>query len=144
MSPVHSQHTGLAESGYYDDSSDDADKEVGTPRVHPSVTSATISPKLTRLRSRVAVVNSDINPSIIPSIKVESPQHKYAQGYAAANRLLHLGQLQATMHANLLNEGFVGAIIDDETGKLLEFCHLIKMDKYRDIWMKVSPMNLVD
>ena len=40
------------------------------------------------------------------------------------------------MHANLPNEGFSGAIVDNETVKSLEFCHLIKMDKYRNIWMK--------
>ena len=45
-------------------------------------------------------------------------------------------QLQATMHANLPDEGFSGAIIDNETSKCLEFCHLINMDKYHNIWMK--------
>ena len=45
-------------------------------------------------------------------------------------------QLQVTMHANFPNEGFARAIINDETGKSLEFRHLIKMDKYFDIWMK--------
>ena len=40
------------------------------------------------------------------------------------------------MHANFPNEGFVGAIIDNEAGKSLEFRHLIKMDKYRNIWVK--------
>ena len=44
--------------------------------------------------------------------------------------------MQAKMHANLPNEGFAGAIIDDEIGKSLEFFHLIKMDKYRETWMK--------
>ena len=39
------------------------------------------------------------------------------------------------MHANFPNEGFSGAIIDDETGKSFEFWNLIRMDKYRDIWM---------
>ena len=40
------------------------------------------------------------------------------------------------MHTNFPDEGFYGAIINDETGKSLEFCHLIKIDKYRNIWMK--------
>ena len=47
------------------------------------------------------------------------------------------------MHDNLPNKGFAGAIIDNDADKSLEFCHLIKMDKYRDIWMKILPMNLV-
>ena len=114
MSPVHSQ----------------------PPRVNSSLTRTTIPPQVTRLRSRVATSNYDIDPSLIPSIKVQSPQGKYAQGYGAANHALQLWQLQAKMHANLPKEGFAGAIIDDETGKSLEFQHLLKMDKYRDIWMK--------
>ena len=114
------------------------------PRVHPSLTRTTIPPKVTRLRSRVAISNYDIHPSLIPSIKVKTPQGKYAQGYGAANHTLQLWQLQATMHANYPKEGLAGVIIDDKTGKSLEFWHFIKMDKYRDIWMKVSPMNLVD
>ena len=63
------------------------------PRVHPSVTSATISPNITFLKSRVAVVNYKTDPSIIPIIKVKSPQRKYAQGYDAANHALQLWQL---------------------------------------------------
>ena len=40
------------------------------------------------------------------------------------------------MHANFPKESYSGAIIDDETKKSLEFRHLIKMDKYRNIWVK--------
>ena len=46
------------------------------------------------------------------------------------------------MLANLPNKGFYGAIIDDEIGKSLEFCHLTKMDKYHNIWMKSFPNEL--
>ena len=106
------------------------------PKVHPRLTSTTISPNITRLRSRVAIRNYDIHLSIIPIIKVKIPQLKYAQGYDAANHALQLWQLQTKMHTNFPNEGFARAIIDDETRKSLEFRHLIKIDKYRDIWMK--------
>ena len=114
MSPVHSQ----------------------PPRVHPSLTRTTIPPKVTRLRSRVAISNYNIDPSLIPSTKVQIPQVKYTQGYGVANHALRLWQLQATMNANFPKEGFAGAIVDNEIGKSLEFWHLIKMDKYRNIWMK--------
>ena len=40
------------------------------------------------------------------------------------------------MHSNFPYKGFDGAIIDDKNGKSLEFRHLIKMEKYRNIWMK--------
>ena len=34
------------------------------------------------------------------------------------------------------NKTFTGAILDDETGKPLELRHLIKLNKYRTIWVK--------
>ena len=40
------------------------------------------------------------------------------------------------MHANSPKESFTGAIIDNKTGKYLGFWKLIKMEKYRNIWMK--------
>ena len=46
------------------------------------------------------------------------------------------------MHANFSNEGFSRAIIDDEASKYIEFHHLIKMDKYRNIWMKFFAIEL--
>ena len=63
------------------------------PRVHPSLTRTTIPPKVTRLRSRVAISNYDIDRSLIPSIKVQIPQSKYAQDFGAANHTLQLCQL---------------------------------------------------
>ena len=106
------------------------------PKVHLNLTSTTISPNITHLQSRVAIRNYDIDPSIIPSIKVKIPQRKYAPGYGTSNHALQLWQLQATMHDNFPNEGFSGAIIDDKIGKFLEFCHLINMENYCNIWMK--------
>ena len=106
------------------------------PRVHPSLTSTNIPPNITHIQSRVAIRNYGIDPSIITSINVKIPQRKYAQCYGAANHALQLWQLQETTNANLPNEGFSGAIIDNKTGKFIEFCHIIKMCKYRDIWMK--------
>ena len=110
--------------------------------MHPSLTRTTITPKVTRLRSRVAISNYGIDTSIIPIIKIQTPQGKYAQGYGASNHALQLWQLQAKIHANLPKEGFDGAIIDDETGKSLKLFHLIKMDKYRDIWKKFFSNEL--
>ena len=90
------------------------------------------------LRSRqnlVNDVNSNINPGLIPAIHVNRPQRKLAHGYGAANHALQLFQLGATMKTNFPKE-FAGAIIDEATGNSLEFRHLIKLEKYRAIWMK--------
>ena len=46
------------------------------------------------------------------------------------------------MYDNYPKEGFYGLIIDNETGKSLEFRHLVKMDKYRDIWMNCFANEL--
>ena len=35
------------------------------------------------------------------------------------------------------NPYFSGLIINNDTGKSLEFCELIKMDKYCTLWMKI-------
>jgi hypothetical protein len=81
------------------------------------------------LRTRTNLVNSQIDPTI-------KPTDKYIRGFAAANPALQLNQLARTMQGNFPTENFACAILDEETGQSLEFRHLIKLDKYRDIWMK--------
>ena len=39
------------------------------------------------------------------------------------------------MQENYPYENFACAILNEETGRSLEFRHLIKLDKYQDIWM---------
>ena len=43
--------------------------------------------------------------------------------------------LASTLHDNFPSENHAYAILDEETGRTLEFRQLIKLDKYRDIWM---------
>ena len=76
--------------------------------------------------------NNNITQDIIPAIHINHKQHKLARGFVAANRALQLFQLHSTMKANLPEE-LVGVVIDNTTGDSLEFCHLIKQDKYRGI-----------
>ena len=79
--------------------------------------------------------NSNIDPSLIPAVHINRPQHKLARGFAVADHALQLFQSHATMKTNYPKE-FAGAVLDNETGNSLEFRHLIKLDKYLDIWMK--------
>ena len=44
--------------------------------------------------------------------------------------------LSTTLQKHFPSENFACAILDEETGKSLEFRQLIKLDKYRAIWMK--------
>ena len=87
-----------------------------------------------KLRARSNLINSQIDPSLIPSINV-AKRHKYSRGLTAANHALQIFQLATTMQKNFPLENFACAILDEETGRSLEFRHLIKSDKYRDIWM---------
>jgi hypothetical protein len=32
---------------------------------------------------------------------------------------------------------FAYAVLDDETGNLLKYCHLLKHPKYKDVWSKL-------
>ena len=88
------------------------------------------------LRRRANIINSQIDPAIIPGIDIDKPTPKYSRGLSAANHALQVYQLAQTMQANFPTENFACAILDDETGQSLEFRHLIKLDKYRDVWMK--------
>ena len=87
------------------------------------------------LRSGPNLINSQIDPSIIPCIDVFKPAHRYARGLTAANHALQMHTLSTTLHKHFPSENFACAILDEETGKSLEFRHLIKLDKYREIWM---------
>ena len=88
------------------------------------------------LRNRAHLINSQIDESLVPAIDLFKPTQKYTRGLAAANHALQLTQLARTAaQPDDLVEDFAFAILDEETGKTLEFRQLIKLDKYRDIWM---------
>ena len=85
------------------------------------------------LRNRALLVNSQIEASLIPSTNIFKPTQKYTRGFSAANHALQLSQLPT--HANFPTENYACAVLDEDTGETLEFRQLIKLDKYRDIWM---------
>jgi hypothetical protein len=37
---------------------------------------------------------------------------------------------------------FASAVLEDETGDLLEYCHLLKHPKYKDVWSKSSGKEI--
>ena len=93
---------------------------------------------------RANLVNSQIDPNIIPATNVLRDAHKYSHGFTAANHALQMYQLALSMHERdrLPNEFFANAILDEETGRSLEFRQLIKLDKYRAIWMHAFANEL--
>ena len=87
------------------------------------------------LRNRALIINSQIDESLVPAIDLFKPTQKYSRGLAAANHALQINHLARTSQPNVPAEDFAFAILDEETGKTLEFRQLIKLEKYRTIWM---------
>ena len=58
-----------------------------------------------------------------------------AQGYYEANEAPQIVNLYEATKANP-DTFFLGSTIDDKTGKSLEYLHLIKIEKYVEIWKK--------
>ena len=64
----------------------------------------------------------------VPDVAI-NVNRKLSRGWSQANEQLQLGEWAHAMY-------FAGAIIDDTTGKSLEYRDLMKIDKYRDTWAK--------
>ena len=120
-------------------SQDDFDDILVCPRYNPrssqSRANSVVFIARNAMRKKADCLNSDINPYSIPGIKIRRTAHKYINGLATANHALQICQPESSIDLNLPAHYFACTIIDNETGKLLELCHLIKMDKYRDVWM---------
>ena len=53
------------------------------------------------------------------------------QGYAFTAHLLHTKQLHFAANPS---QHFIDAVINNTTGDVLKYRHLIKSDKYRKVW----------
>ena len=109
------------------------------------------TPNRYNLRSRAqSIAKSVIEPHPMPTLKLNTPNKKLNHRYASAAQAHQIRGLLSKIQANPeswltnatididenTNPYFSGSIIDDDTGKSLEFCELIKMDKYHTVWMK--------
>ena len=108
-------------------------------------------PNIYNLRSRAQEIShSFIEPNIIPNLQLNTPNLKLNHEYASAAQAHQLKELLSKIQANPEawlangtididennNPYFLGSIINYDTGKSLEFHELVKMDKYRTVWMK--------
>ena len=75
----------------------------------------------------------EINPDIIPPLIVK-PIARLTKGYGRANELLQLSHW-AWSRLSKTDSFYANAIIDEETGKSLEYRQIIKIDKYKKIWV---------
>jgi hypothetical protein len=117
-----------------DDSDDDIVPPIllrRSPRAHaaPSTTTAH-----THLHARTAhMINCVIAEHVLTDVQLpppitNAPAHR--QGFALAAHLLHHNEQHST---ETTSEHFIGAVLDDDTGAVLEYRHLIKSDKYKRI-----------
>jgi hypothetical protein len=65
----------------------------------------------------------------LPPPTTNAPSRR--RGYAFAVHLLQHNELPSAVNAS---DHFIGAVIDDDTGAVLEYRHLIKLEKYSRIW----------
>jgi hypothetical protein len=67
----------------------------------------------------------------LPPPITNAPAHQ--QEYALAAHLLQRNELHSTANAS---KHFIGAVINNDTGKVLEYRHLIKSEKHKRIWVR--------
>jgi hypothetical protein len=119
---------------------DESDDEIApptllhrSPRAHavPSTTTAH-----THLHARTAhmiscvIAEHVLTDAQLPPPIMNTPARR--QGYALAAHLLQHNELPS---AENTSKHFIGAVLDDDTGEVLEYRHLIKSEKYKRIWV---------
>ena len=89
-------------------------------------------------------------------LQLSTPNRKLNHGYSSAAQAPQLKELSSKIQASPevwlsnatidMNENtnpyFLGSIINDNTVKSLEFCELIKTDKYCTVWKQISADEL--
>ena len=94
-----------------------------------SANAAILSTRTTADKQDTLSVNSDIIPPLL--IK---PIARLTKGYSRANELLQLSHWAWSRLAEA-DSFSANAIIEEETGASLEYRQLIKIEKYKKIWL---------
>jgi hypothetical protein len=88
--------------------------------------------------SHVHLINSTITKALMLLIDLKPTTSFPAHGYIAAMQALlenTYGVIhKANLPVNADSVNFIGAIIDNTTGDVLEYCHLIKSKSHHTIW----------
>ncbi len=88
----------------------------------------------------VHLINLVITEALMPMINLNSaasfPPHSYVSATRALLTNAYGGTRKATTPFSSNSLNFIGAIIEDITGDVLEYCHLIKSDTHQPIWQK--------
>jgi hypothetical protein len=87
--------------------------------------------------SQVHLINSAITEALMPLVDLKPTASFPAHGYIAATQALlknTYGVIHRTISPINAKVTFIGAIIDDVTGNVLKYRHLIKSESHRAIW----------
>ncbi len=91
-------------------------------------------------QQHVHLINSVITEALMPMIDMKPAVLFPAHGYVAATRALLENTYGVVQPANSPvtsdSNNFISAIVDDITGDIREYCHLIKSNTHCAIWQK--------
>ena len=118
---------------------DNSDKESSpptllrrSPRTHAAPSTTTTRARLHACTAHMincVIAEHVLTEAQLPPPTTNAPSRR--QGYAFAAHLLQHNKLSSAANAS---EHFIGAVIDNDTGAVLEYRHLIKSEKYSRIW----------
>ena len=122
--------------------SDDDDPRSDTHLAVPTISHQNRTVHFTRSMARrtrsnhLHLINSAIAETLLPHSTVPTPTTFPPPGYIGAARALLVRSygIQSSTPTTSTDNCFIGAIIDDVTGDVLEYRHLIQHAKYRDVW----------
>jgi len=105
-----------------------------SPRAHAAPLTTTARTHLhARTAHMINCVFADhaLTDAQLPPPITNAPARRH--GYALTAHLLEHNELHSAANAS---EHFIGAVINDDTGEVLEYWHLIKSEKYKGIWVR--------
>jgi hypothetical protein len=77
------------------------------------------------------MINCVIAEELMPTPALCTRPPSRCHGYAFAAECILLKSISPPSHSTV---HFISAIINDITGNVLKYCHLVKMDKHKKVW----------
>lgn len=82
---------------------------------------------------RVPLEDLAVDPKLIPAIKIRNKKFRYSHEMRAANHALQIHQLRLAMDTHLPEQKFAYTVLNEKTGRMMEFRHRIKNDVHHKV-----------
>jgi hypothetical protein len=120
---------------------DESDEDIVPPTLLRRSPQAHTAPPTTNAHIRLHahtphMINCVITEHVLTDAQLPPPitnTPARRQGYALAAHLLHHNKQHS---AETTSEHFIGAVLDNDTGAVLEYRHFIKLENYKRIWVQ--------